>query len=418
MAAAEDIYARSEDAYQPSVSLVLYRDDIKDCPLFDLDEETQMFTELRSTEQTLDDLILRTRLGKRLVSDRARSIMEKRFRDYNLFLLSGDTYTEEDEDAIPNCRFGPLLKRMVYNLTHPGIKGIDVLEGRKLEPVFRQEVLAWLRASPDSDHSMIFAMEDRRADLVDEATRHNYPLVIALARRYYNKGLPEEDVNQTGNIALLKAIDRYDPGKGARFAPYAAKWITNDILRGVFSEGRTIPVSGRMAHRICRVMYAEGRMFTRDGVEHPTDSQLADELGWDEDMVRKVRAQSRGSDVMSLNRKIHEHDDCSAEFQDRLADRLSCAEETVSTHKRKAAIRAVVDSITEVRDRQLLKLHFGLDSPDVMPVREISKVLGKSKSRIDQIEKALFANLRFNPALMQLAEDEGFANVPWVVPTR
>src|ERR1041385_1990456 len=133
----------------------------------------------------------------------------------------------------------------------------------------------------------------RRIKRGDAAAREhmikaNLRLVVKIARDYENYGLPLLDLVSEGNIGLMKAVERFDPSKGAKLSTYAAWWIKQSIKRGLADQSKTIRLPVHVVDKISRMRRVAMRMQEEFGRE-PTDEELGEELGMTPSRVAQLR---------------------------------------------------------------------------------------------------------------------------------
>jgi RNA polymerase primary sigma factor len=217
----------------------------------------------------------------------------------------------------------------------------------------------------------------------------NLRLVVTVARDYINLGLPLLDLISEGNIGLMKAVDRFDPEKGAKLSTYASWWIKQAIKRALANQGKTIRLPSQVVDKIAQMRRISTQLSNDLGHE-PTEDELSEELGIAAEKVARLKRV--GLRPESLDASVG--DDDMTEFGESVPDEQA---QTPFELLRKKDFSDQVCRLLKTLDQRettIITERFGLNGTVAKPLEQVAETIGVTRERVRKLEQTALAKLR------------------------
>ena len=304
---------------------------------------------------------------------------------YNAFVDAGiSVITEEDANQGGS---GKKIEEEVVVLDDEDLtKDVNINDPVRM---YLKEIGRISLLTPEEEMDLSVRVANGEEEARNILAESNLRLVVSIAKRYVGRGLLFLDLIQEGNIGLMKAVEKFDFGKGYKFSTYATWWIRQAITRALADQARTIRVPVHMVETINKMARIQ-RQMTLELNREPSDEELAKKMGISVDKVREVIKISQ--DPVSLETPIGEEDD--SHLGDFIKDESSLSPEEYATNEiLKEEIKSVLSTL-QPREQQVLELRFGLIDGTSYTLEEVGKRFNVTRERIRQIEAKALRKLR------------------------
>ena len=300
--------------------------------------------------------------------------------DFETLMLEDEDETVQEETKI--------------DLTVPGFVSLDDPVRMYLKEIGKVPLL-----TADEEVELAKRIESGDEEARKIMTEANLRLVVSIAKRYVGRGMSFLDLIQEGNLGLIKAVEKFDYRKGFKFSTYATWWIRQAITRAIADQARTIRIPVHMVETINKEIRISRQLLQELGRE-PTMEEIAAEMGVTPERVQEIIKIAQ--DPVSLETPIGEEDD--SHLGDFIKDTdvplpsEVAAETLLSDH-----LDDVLETLSD-RERQVLRLRFGLGDNRTRTLEEVGQAFGVTRERIRQIESKALKKLRKKSRSEQLKD--------------
>ena len=322
-------------------------------------------------------------MGIKLIHAEPKEKEEPDEEDLEMALL------ENDDDALPVLEddLAPeeIEEEVIdLDLSVPEGVGIDDPVRMYLKEIGRVPLL-----SAEEEVRLAKRMEQGDEEAKKQLAEANLRLVVSIAKRYVGRGMLFLDLIQEGNLGLIKAVEKFDYGKGFKFSTYATWWIRQAITRAIADQARTIRIPVHMVETINKLIRVSRQLLQELGRD-PTPEEIAAAMEIPVERVREI--QKVAQEPVSLETPIGEEED--SHLGDFIEDEDAPAPaEAASYILLKEQLENVLDTLTP-REEKVLRLRFGLDDGRSRTLEEVGQEFGVTRERIRQIEAKALRKLR------------------------
>ena len=296
----------------------------------------------------------------------------------------GHTVSLEDNDEPVET----LLERAPADLAGDRDKPEDAARSRELLALYLRDIAKIPLLTPEEEQELARRVQAGDAEAERRLTEANLRLVVRVARRYLNRGLSLLDLIEEGNLGLLHAVTKFQPGRGTRFSTYAVWWIRQSVSRALANQARMIRLPVQVELLLGQHAKKKAEL-TRDLRRAPTTAEIATALGQPLDEVEHIERMSQRP--VSLDTPIGEEG--GGKVEDLVRDSEPLPGGLAAALKAREDLAGVLKDLPD-SERQVLELRFGLSGEEPRTLESIGRQQGVTRERIRQIEVAALARLR------------------------
>ena len=315
-----------------------------------------------------------------------------------------NTVFEKNKIIITNGKYidifnNQLLKNTIE--TYCMINNIEIKEEENIEysddfisndsvKTYLKEISQITILSPEEEKELAIKIKNGDMQAKKIFIERNLKLVVSIAKKYPNGGVPLLDLIQEGNIGLMTAVDKYDVTKGYKFSTYATHWIRQAITRSIANYGRNIRIPAHMFEKYLTYRKTVTNLEKKLGRE-PTPEEVAKEMNISTSEVIKLNMLQ--TDTQSINVMIGNDED--TELSEIIPSTNKTPEEVaLSTSLQQNIIKLLDECNLKEREKEVLKLRYGLDNQNIMTLEEIGIKFNLTRERVRQIEAKAIMKIR------------------------
>jgi RNA polymerase primary sigma factor len=288
-----------------------------------------------------------------------------------------DVFEPAEEDLLEEEEPDPILSLKEDSFSEDSVR------------LYLREIGRVKMIKPDEEIELARLIARGDEDAKKKLIQANLRLVISIAKKYVNRGLPFQDLIQEGNLGLIRAAEKFDHTKGFKFSTYATWWIRQAISRGLADKSRTIRVPVHMVESINKMKKTSARLAQELG-RKPTENELASSMELSVTKVQEIIQADREpiSMEMPLNRDEETY------LGDLIEDNESSRPDANTEEQlMRQDLNRMLSQLTP-RERDIMHLRYGLEDGRMRTLEEVGRLFNITRERVRQIEHKAFRKLR------------------------
>ncbi len=268
--------------------------------------------------------------------------------------------------------------------------------------LYMQNIGQYPLISPEEEVVLAAKITQGDNEAKSKLIKSNLRLVVKISHDFKGLGLPLLDLISEGNIGLMRAVDKFDPARGAKLSSYAAWWIKQSMRRALANQAKTIRTPSQAIQKIGKILVAEKTLTEKLGRE-PTEMEIAAETKFS---VRTIKNLRHGkTTTISLHAPIQHGED--GEFREIIPDdKTPAPDELIQDEEILSYVLKLTEQLDD-REKEILTLRFGLEDNEPKTLEEVSQSIGRTRERVRQIQNQALDKLR-----QKLEQDNVLENLP------
>jgi len=250
---------------------------------------------------------------------------------------------------------------------------------------YLNEIAEIVPLTREKEHALAIKAQKGDQAAIEKLVTSNLKFVVKIAAKYQNRGLTLSELISEGNMGLIKAIDKFDPGLHNKLISYAVWWIRQKILFALAEKTSVIRMPLGKATQANKIKYAKDKVFSETG-QQATIEEISEITELDENIIKKVSA--RNKNALSIDNADFSRNSSNVALSDLLTDRSGIDPKTL--YYREKVEESIDKSINTLGSREayIVKQYFGLEGGRTKNFAQIGEELGLSRERVRQIQKA------------------------------